>query len=263
MLVKITLITLSLSTIANLGLAYVAVKKNPKGLINLLFALVSFSVVGWSISDFLGNGQIVHLQPSQTYLFFRLIVTFLAIQNLAFFMLLKNFPGPRFIMNRLLAVFLIIFSIALSSSPFWLGDKFARQMMGMIMPGPGMMVFMVSLILFALSGFVVAIRRVRHLSGQSKNQARYMLVATLLLWVGIPFSDFILPTFFGVNYAYAISPLIALLFALTIAYAIVRQRLFDIRPLAARSLSYGLFLATVVIIYVIVAFGITGHFMHK
>lgn len=266
MLANIALVTLALSSVVNLLLGYSVLSKNFGGAVNRLFALLSVALVGWSTSEYLGiAGSRFSLALGSDFVFLslHLIFSFLALQNVSFFLLASYFPEQRLLKRRVFTLLATVFGLLVVVLPFS-GDFFAQNMImdgeHTLMPGPGMMITMISILFFAIAGFVVLKRKLAYLTDQAKNQARYLIVAGAILWVLVPIVDFVLPTIFGWSFAYVLSPVLTLLFALTIAYAIVKQRLFDIRPIAARSVSYGLFLITLVIVYVVVAFGLSSLF---
>jgi len=260
MIATIGLVILAASSVANLLLGYVVFNKNRAHRANQLFGVLSVALVGWSTAAHYGILGASQLSPDVVFLFLRLVFSFVALQNLAFFLFIAIFPGQRVTINRLFASVITLFGSIMVVLPFS-GDFFASYMDTQLMPGPGMMILMLSILFFAIGGLSVLGSKLRHLDIQSKNQARYLMVAAVILWVLVPVVDFILPTFLGLNFSYILSPVVALLFALTIAYAIIRERLFDIRPVVARSASYGLFLITLVVGYVAIAFAISNFFI--
>lgn len=253
MIAQIGLLALILSVVINAVLGYMAYSKNPSGTANRLFGLLCLSLIGWTITDFLGVLGVA--DPVRAFAFIKIALMFVALQNLCFFLLLGTFPGTRLTMNRLVAGVYTAAAVVAIILPFT-GSFFATYDTD-IVPSVGMMLWMVILVFSIISGFVLLGLRLKRQTGQARNQVRYLVVAAIIVWVLIPITDFILPNLPKDHVAsQAISPIVALLFALTLGYAIIRQRLFDVRPLAARSLAYGLFILTLVVAYVLAAFAI-------
>jgi signal transduction histidine kinase len=86
-------------------------------------------------------------------------------------------------------------------------------------------------------------------AGVLRNQLLYLITASVLLLVLVPLTNFVLPIVFTNTTFVALSPLYTFAFAAIIAYAIVRQKLFDIRLVVARSAAYALVVATLALIY--------------
>ncbi len=260
MLAKTALLILVISNIVTLLIGLVAYRKNPESATNRLFGLLSLALIGWSSASYLSNlGDSV---SAEAFMFTRIAFVFTGLQNLFFLLLIHTFPSTRLLMKRFSVVIVVGFGLVVACLPLS-GPFFAADMHGMLMPGPGMLLLMVSLVIFAIAGITLLVRKLHRLSGPAKNQSRFLIVAAIILWGLVPLSVGVLPILLNLGFAFAVSPLIALLFAMTLAYAVIRQRLFDIRPVAARSLSYGLFLVALVVAYMAVAFGISSLFGKK
>ncbi len=256
MLSKAALVILAISNVLTFLIGLIAYRKNPDSATSRLFGLLSLALIGWSTASYIANlgGSSV---SELSYLSMRIAFTFTPLLNLFFLLLVHTFPSPRLLMERFWVVILVGSGLLLAYLPFS-GQFFASYKDNMVMPGLGMTLIMLSMITFTLSGIAILVNKLRSLSGTAKNQSRFLIVAAVILWGLIPVSIALLPMLLDAGFAYFLSPIIVLLFALTIAYAVVRQRLFDIRPVAARSLSYGLFLLVLVVAYMAVAFGISS-----
>ncbi len=255
MLSKAAVLVLVIANVSTLLIALIAYRKNPDSATNRLFGLLSLSLIGWTTSSYLANqGENI---SAEGFIFLRVAFVFTGLQNLFFLLLIQTFPSTRLMMKRFWAIVVIGFGLISAGLPFS-GPFFAAYTNDMLKPGPGMMLLMLSILTFTITGITLLVRKLHRLNGPARNQSRFLILAAIILWGLVPLSVGILPIMFNIGLAYALSPVIALLFSITIAYAVVRQRLFDIRPVAARSLSYGLFLLALVVAYVVVAFGISN-----
>lgn len=244
---------LILSSLINLALAIKVYAKNPRASANRLFSLLALSVIGWSTANYLG----IHIVNTSQYFFLiKIAFTFLTLQNLFFLLFIGTFPSQRLTLNKLFAIIYIAGSLSVAALPYS-GSFFATYTDG-LNPAMGAMIFMLWLLFSVVAGFILLISRLRHMNGPARNQSRFLLTSAVILWVLIPLHDVVLNTLLPYFFLFRlISPLLALLFSLTLAYAVIRRRLFDIRPIAARTFAYVLFLGVLVVVYVIAAFGVT------
>jgi len=127
-------------------------------------------------------------------------------------------------------------------------------------PSPLIATFLLYTIFSIAFGMAHLISRYRRAKGVVRNQLLYLLVASLLLFVLVPVTNFILPLVFKNNAFIGGSPIYTLTFTLIIAYTIVKQKLFDIRLVVATSVAYLLSLATLAALYGAVVFTLSQLF---
>ncbi len=262
MLSQASLLILIISDILTALIAIVAYRKNPNSATNKLFSLLCVALIGWTAASYFANSDVGVTLSQTNIIFIKIAFVLTSLQNLFFLLLIKTFPDSSLRISKFWMFLVIMFVLIAGALPFS-GPFFISHNDGMTVPGPGMMVIMLSILVFTITGLTMLVRKLHRLSGIAKNQARFLILAAVIIWALIPLSVGILPILFNLGIAYTLSPLIALLFSLTIAYAVIRQRLFDIRPIAARSLSYSLFLIALVVAYVVVAFGVSSLFGKK
>lgn len=235
-------------------LAVVVLIKNSRSTTNQLFMCLAVALVGWSITNYLSlNAE----TGAQTLYWIRWIMFFVVLQNTSFILLVKVFPANHFdFWHRKPYIAIIIYSIitaGVSLSRFLFYDF--RD--GAPVPGPGMVLFIVHALLFAGAGIELVVRY-RRARGLVKAQLAYFLAGTLFMFTVLPIGNFIIPVVFKYNQLVYLSPLYSIVFTGFIAYAIVKKKLFDIRVIIARSVTFVLLLATIAALYTITLFGITA-----
>ncbi|HEX5447750.1 MAG TPA: ATP-binding protein [Candidatus Saccharimonadales bacterium] len=250
-MIEIAALLIGIITTSLIALAVFA--RNSRSVTNRLFVGMAFALVGWSLTTYFS----LHTShDAQTLSWIRWIMFFVVIQNTLFFYLVKVFPDFQTdIFRKKIYIAGVIYSLltAITAVSPYLFKSFKD---GAPVPGPGMALFLPHALIFAVGGIILLIRRYRHSIGLKRIQLQYFLAGTLLLYTLEPFGNFVLAVAFKNNQLVPISPLYAIAFSALFAYAIVSQRLFDIRAAVARSVAYVLLLASLAAVYLGVFFGI-------
>ncbi len=123
-------------------------------------------------------------------------------------------------------------------------------------PKPFIIFFILHALITIIGGFVQLIAKYRRARGVAKRQLLFILIASLVLWLIVPITNFAITLSAQTTIFIKLSPFFALVFGLFITYAIVAQKLFDIRAAVARSVAYVLVLAAVIGIYGLLVFGL-------
>jgi len=238
-------------------IALAVFNKDRQSVTSWAFVALALSLIGWSTTTYFS----LHTSSdSQTLHWIRWIMFFVVSQNTALFFLVRVFPDrqSRLLYERKYQLAIVYAAIvALTAvSPF----LFAKFVDGSPQPGPGMALFLVHTLIFAVGSLVVLIRRYYSATGSEKAQLGYFLAGMLLLLIVEPAANFILPIAFKNNSLLTFGPLYAIVFSGLIAYAIVTKRLFDIRAAVARSVGYVLVMAFMLGLYAFALFGAVNIF---
>lgn len=245
---QVLLIVVIMATLANLSLGVIALSRNPRGLINRFFFINTLALAGWSITNYLVESLV---DPRQLFISQMLVLTFVLIQNAAFFISIRYFSGDK--LSRLVKFVYLPFTALVLLMPL-AGSIYASYGVDndgyFFKPGPALLLNPIHVLITIIWGFVYFAKRYRQTKSQQRNQFRYLMLAGLVLWVAVPLSQQIIPRLLGEvgqnsnalvggwRLLIVSAPLYALLFASVIAFAIIRQRLFDIRPFVARTVSF-------------------------
>jgi signal transduction histidine kinase len=108
-------------------------------------------------------------------------------------------------------------------------------------------------IFLLLRTFLKIIHRTR---GREKMQAIYILVGFTVTPLLALITNAIIPSITHSWHSASLGPSFTVLLVGTIAYAIIKHRLFDIRSAVARSLAYALAIIALVVIYIVAVFGL-------
>jgi len=106
------------------------------------------------------------------------------------------------------------------------------------------------------------VKKLRHESGKQKEQLKLVIFGVGISFGSIIIFNLILVQAFKITSLVYVSNIGSLFFTGCFTYAIIRQRMFDLRLAVARSVTYILLLFTLGAIYSLLAFQIGGLFFH-
>jgi hypothetical protein len=112
-------------------------------------------------------------------------------------------------------------------------------------------------------GAGILLAKHRHADREQRRQIVLVLLGVLVVICANIFTGIVV-TLFKVDSAFIwVGRLSLFVFSLIVAYAIVKHRFFDVRPIVARSIAYVLLLITLSIIYGILVLGLAGLFFKE
>lgn len=207
------------------------------------------ALVGWTTANFL---SLELDEPEHIFLAIKAVFFFVILQNFAFYFFSKIFPASEGRiyqrLDRLYIITTVLLAVSALAGVFFAGYTYENDKFSLI-PSPFIALFIGHAGLSIGWGLKKLTSRYLSSKGVLKNQLLFLLGASSLLLVLVPITNFILPVAFKNNLFVAVSPLYTLAFTSIIAYAIIRQKLFDIRLIVATSVAYVLSLATLGIVY--------------
>lgn len=256
------IIILIISVLVNSILGWAVLIKNPNRSINRLFFGLTLSLSIWAIITYFSINPIGLAQITWV----RLVLGSAAI--LCFFVLTSFvvFPDDSLLRFRLLrpAVYYLLFVVGLVQTPF-VFQRLNYTPAGDAQPvvAPGIIFFMALIILFLGGAILTLVRKFRRSRGQIKNQLRIVIFGIATGFAAIVLTNFVLVSFFKNTSLISLAPLFALLLTGSMAYAILKHRLFDLRPAIARAMAYVLTFSMAILMYTGFAFLLSEIFSIK
>ncbi len=215
-----------------------------------MFAVLSSALIGWTTANYL---SVKLKEPEQIFSSIKVIFAFVVLQNMAFFLFVSIFPAVHSNLNKLKSRIYIYLSLAIGIlalfGVFFKGYEYSSDGEFNLLSNPFIGLFMTHAAFSIGWGMKRLISRYRSATGVLRNQLLYLITASILLLILVPLTNFLLPIAFKNTTFIAFSPIYTFLFASIIAYAIIRQKLFDIRLAVARSAAYAMVVATLALIY--------------
>lgn len=257
------LITVS-SSIANLFLGLLVFIRTPKAARSRIFLLLTINMALWIVSNFFTDYapgyQIRLISAHVNYLSPFLLLVF-------FYLFCSNFFNLGKLRRKEFWPFVVIIAIGslLSISNLVVAGIDLGVDGTNIVQGPLYTSFLLSLPIFFIGGYTQLVRlKSRHKSRPvDRKQINFVLFGVSLSFILAFIFNAVLPSVLN-DYASAkYGPSATLIIAGSMAYAIVRHRLFDIRAVVARSVTYVLSIAFIGLIYGFTAFQIITPFIRN
>lgn len=221
------------------------------------FALFAILLNVWLILQFVA--QLFSGTGVDATILLRLSVAVSPFFIVCFFLFATQYVGRK--MNRVIHFALPSLAAVLSVSTSLVVQSASASINGIVLQdGPLYYPVFGLVVLYALAGvgYIVKDSRSKKALNPSRKQANRILIAGVLQAIVIVSGSaiFLAEEPFG----QVLIPFALFLMVVIFSYAIIRHRLFDIRLVVVRALAYSLSLATLVLIYLLLALGLTRIF---
>jgi signal transduction histidine kinase len=255
----ITLLVI-LAIFLQIAISLIAYFKRRAGHMYIIFMFLNLALAGWAFSNFIGS---TISQNSNTIYAIRTVLSFVVIENVLFYFFAKTYPDKKIqnVKHRYIIIVYSIFVILLTQSPLVFNEVYIKNGYAIPKPQPGIVFFLIQALFTIILGLLALYRDYRTSVGQKKRQLFVILLASTVFWIMVPITNFGITisaqTIIFVKY----SAFYTLLFFGLIAYAIIAQKLFDLRALIARSVGYTLVLGTIALIYGVMLYVVIDTFV--
>lgn len=248
------------AVLGNITIASFAYLKNPQRALNRLLALAAVVISAWSVVNYLSLHQ---PDPSATLAYVRVVMFFAVLINYCVFLLLKTFPSPNLTITRkafwgVTGFTALVAGLALS--PFLFASVTVKGASIQPNPGPAIPLFLIHTAGLLGAGFVSMVRKFRRARGQDKEQLRLVFYGVLVTLFLIIMSNFVAPLALRTSAFVGMGPAYTFVFIGSIAYAIIRHGLLDIRAAVAKSVAYVLLMGVLGGLYGLAVFSISALF---
>lgn len=251
---------LIVAVVLNLVLAMFVYAKNKNSATNRLFVALVISLVSFLLINYMSLhpavlGQLTWIRLdlfAASYMFLLSYITFIV------------FPAAHFKKPSPFRRFVIIYSVIVSFlvlTPLVFSHLDTTGGGANPVPAPGIVLFVVQQIgLLVLIAFTLR-RRFKHAKGKEREQFKYIIFGLIATFGSILFFNLVMVQVFKITSLVFVSNISSIFFTGAFAYAIVWQRLFDIRLIVARSVTYLLSIITIGVFYGLVAFSLVDQLL--
>ncbi len=173
------------------------------------------------------------------------------------------FPNKHFRIKKLALILVAIPSmllIAFAGSSLVVQSVSIKDYGADVVTGPIYILFFIYLVIYlgaAMYNYTMSFRRSK---GAVKVQVQFLLIGILISAIIAAVTNLVLVVVGISSFGYLGPPSLLVFIGLT-AFAIVKHKLFDIRAVVARSVTYILSIGVIAVIYSLVAFQLTGKFV--
>jgi signal transduction histidine kinase len=225
---------------------------------NIIFMFLSLALASWAFTNYIA---ITITQNSSTIYAIRTVLSLAVIENALFYFFATTFPDKKINVQSWSVKAMLVYTffvVALTQLPFLFKSVTIKNSTANPNPGPVIIFFVIHAILTISVGLRQLYVKYRDVQGQQKRQLLFIIFASIVLWLIVPVTNFAITLSARTTLFVKFSPFYTLVFGAFITYAIVAQRLFDIRAAVARSVAYVMIIATTALIYGVVLFGIVN-----
>lgn len=221
------------------------------------FALTILGIVVWALGDLLllfsNDKQVVDFGAQLFYIGPMIIPVFIWFFALSFPGNYKISRPPWIIAAGVFLVYSFLFFFNLDF--FIQGIQTSGELNAPIPRLPGFILYAAYFSFFFMLAYITFYRRILTLKGLSRTQLYYTFYGALIASIPALITNLSLPIM-GQRGIIWLGPFFTLFFASAVTLAIVKHRLFDIRPVIVRTLGYALTITAIASIYGFVIFGL-------
>lgn len=237
------------TALVNLLLGLFVYIKNPKSSTNRLFAVLTIIFVVWSFVNYISVNPVFFSQLT----WIRLVLFCGGLLNLTVFLTFLAFPNYSLKIHYgkqvKLALLASLIILPLTLTPLVFSGITINGESVQPIPNFGIGLFLLQTLILIGASFTSLIRKYRHSRGITRDQLRLVLLAIIGTFTLIVLSNFLLVVLFNITAFVPFGPVFTLIFSITMTYAIIKHRLFDIKRAVARSVAYLLSLGFIGLIY--------------
>lgn len=235
----ISLGILSLIIAAFFILGSIVLFRNPKSATNVLFSLLTVSIVVWGVVNYFSY----NVGGPENVLFFARLVLFFAVPFATFFFLLiHTFPHPELLMPlKQLGFFITLSFITMIVTLLPLTFKGITSVsvgVGAPIVGPGILLFGFTVLFYDIGGIVLLIKKMRRAEKEEYIQQLYLFIGIIFMLVSIIIFNFIFPTVGNNTQFIPFAAAFTFPFFVFTAYAIIKHHFLNITVIATEIITF-------------------------
>lgn len=248
-------IFLIIAVVLNLLLAVFVYAKNKNSATHQLFVGLIISLVAFLLINYMSLHPAFFSQLTwirldlfaASYMFLLSYITFIVFPRSHFIK-----PSP---FRRSVGIYTVVVSF-LTLTPFVFSSLDTSSGSANPVPALGIVFFAIQQIGLLVLIFLTLKRRLKNARGREREQFKYIIFGLVATFGSIIFFNLVMVQVFKITSLVFVSNISSIFFTGAFTYAIVKQRLFDIRLVVARSVTYLFSIVTIASVYGILAFSL-------
>lgn len=258
----IELLVFILSVAVSLFVGAFVVFRNPRRTVNRVYGLLTISFVTFGVANYL---SITATDQMLTYVRLTVFATTIMTTALYFLVILLRPNHTKIFSSKFNKAIIAstLFVACLDLSPLVFSGISYAGSSPVPIPAIGVTLFLLHFILVVAAGLITLFKGALGSRGEIRAQYTYILIGMMPTLFLAPLTGIVLPVFFQRTEYIFLNPLYVAFFVIMIGYAMIRHKLFDIKYAAIRTAVYICVLATLVIFYYFLAYGLSFIFADR
>ena len=227
-----------LSICGTIVLAIIVLTNNKKSVIHIALFLFSLSFAGAIGSNYLTS---FFKDPNKVLVWIRITMLFASLLTPFFYIFIKNFPEHRLVIakrNLIILILLTLVSVILAISPWMFTSVEIVNDNIVAKQGPAFFYFILVFMYYLIYSIVILIKKIRNSVGIQKSQLKYILFGLTISFFFILLFNVVIAVLFKNSSLIIFTNIAPLIFISTVAYAIIKHRLMDIRVIIKKGVVY-------------------------
>jgi len=250
------------TSLANVILGSIVLSRNYKNKANISFFLITFSITCWTLTNYLTDNT----DTLEANLFFARLANVTGFQ-IVFWILMFSYFYPRanqkIKINKKFTLSVLTLGVILPFLNLTIAGVSGNTGVAHQDLGPLYVLFVVVILVTYWKALVNIRYRYLHTPDATEaNRLKYIIVGFTASFVFSMVTNAILPGLTGNWQISRFGPIFSTILAGVVTFTIVKHKLFDIRLFAARTFAYGLLVAALTALYIVVVFGLTERLLH-
>ena len=250
-------VVLLLSSFVSLLTGLFVFARNPKLKLNRIYSLITIDLILFSVFNYLSLGT----DHKLTYIRLVMVTTTLSVYGGYLLIYQLNNQTIRLsVKNRLL--FLGTIAVAfLDLSPL-VFDGLTKTTTPIPKPNFGFLFYLIQFVSLVIISGMMLFNGLRRSQGVLIKQNQTLLIGYVPLLILAPITGFILPVALGNSKFIFLSPVYSAFFVCTVGYTIIKHKLFDIKLIVVRAITYVTSLSFVAALYGFISLVLIKLFFH-
>lgn len=237
------LIITGIGILTNLILGFLVFFQDTKNKTGRLLFLFVLSTSLWSLVNYFSYKV---ADPTLVLILIRSVMMFAVLQALFFFLSMLAFPKNEYHFSSIIKFGVIPFSVivAIITMTKYVFSEVNIVPGGVSSPlsGPALPLFGITAILLVFSGVFVLVKKFLHSNKKERNQYKYLIFGTALMFISIIVFNFIFPSVLNNTSLIPYSTLFVIPFVGLTAYSIIKFNLFNIKVITTSLIVFALWI---------------------
>lgn len=218
--------------------------RNPKQVVNQLFALLTATQVMFTIVDYFSLGLYHKL------LFIKLVLLFSMIASMLLYFVVYFMHNNKKISSKHLFGILFTFITSLLLFTPFVVKGLSNSPQYLPVPNYGIIFFILQFVIFLIGTLKILLNRAKKFNSKERSQNIYLAIGVIPIIFIAPITGFIMPIMFHNDSLIGFSPIYTMFLISMVGFSIIKYQLFDIKSYAIKAFAYIMTILILSLVYI-------------